>query len=483
LQSDAPSTFRRDLISAYIASGAKVASWAIVAALIYRYRDATALAVFMLARSVFGLLQYLFLNIGPAMVRVAAVPATSIAKDSGDVPPATSAIHATPVLDYARPMRGELRSDLLAITYRTALWVVGFPAAIGAVLLVLYASSFERVHGRFALADDAFAFVLLMGFGFLARWISEPAGAVLQVRGRLALDNLFVAAADIAWVPVTLLAYHWGGYIRHGIGTVGWGFCLVSMGLLLARHIAVRLVFGGSLPGRNVADLAMARRLIAYGSGITLGQLADFLYAPFIILLLGWMNQEDWIAAYTPAIQIDAAMLLLVSGLAAVMLPNAALADARSNHERLRMLYVRGTLASAAVLGAAAAVVWACRGWLLELWFGDPMRTTQYILPFVLVHTVIGGSAAVGRSILIGMGKVRAQAAAALVGGVGNVTLALIFVYLLDLGLIGLILATVVAVTARCAIWQPWYVLRTLRRRGEIQLDASALLPPPVETR
>ena len=36
------------------------------------------------------------------------------------------------------------------------------------------------------------------------------------------------------------------------------------------------------------------------------------------------------------------------------------------------------------------------------------MRPTQAILPLVLIHTVIGGSAAVGRSILQGMGRVKA---------------------------------------------------------------------------
>jgi hypothetical protein len=32
----------------------------------------------------------------------------------------------------------------------------------------------------------------------------------------------------------------------------------------------------------------------------------------------------------------------------------------------------------------------------------------------------------------------------------------------LDLGLKGIVLGTVVVVLARCAIWQPWYVMRCL---------------------
>jgi len=49
------------------------------------------------------------------------------------------------------------------------------------------------------------------------------------------------------------------------------------------------------------------------------------------------------------------------------------------------------------------------------------------------------------------------------------------------LGLNGIIYGTIVAVIGRCAIWQPWYVLRTLRREAAKPIDAvdvrTAALP------
>ena len=98
------------------------------------------------------------------------------------------------------------------------------------------------------------------------------------------------------------------------------------------------------------------------------------------------------------------------------------------------------------------------------------MRPTQIILPLVLVHTVIGGSSAVGRSILLGMGKVKPFTIAVLIAGASNVALSYIFVRDLHLGLKGIIYGTIVAVVARCGIWMPWYILRALKRADEISL-------------
>ena len=94
----------------------------------------------------------------------------------------------------------------------------------------------------------------------------------------------------------------------------------------------------------------------------------------------------------------------------------------------------------------------------------DPMRATQAILPLVLIHTIVGGSSAVGRSILLGMGRVRAFTVAVLIAGAANVLLSYIFVARLHLGIKGIIYGTLIAVIARCAIWMPWYILRVLRR-------------------
>jgi hypothetical protein len=59
--------------------------------------------------------------------------------------------------------------------------------------------------------------------------------------------------------------------------------------------------------------------------------------------------------------------------------------------------------------------------------------------------------------------------------------LSIIFVHYLHLGLKGIVLGTIVAVVARCAVWLPWYTLGALRREEGREEDAMMeTLPPPL---
>ena len=67
---------------------------------------------------------------------------------------------------------------------------------------------------------------------------------------------------------------------------------------------------------------------------------------------------------YAPAVQIDAGLLLTVAALANVLLPRTAVAHAAGDAGAVRRYYVRGTLASVAMLSCAALAVWLAAPWL-----------------------------------------------------------------------------------------------------------------------
>jgi len=234
------------------------------------------------------------------------------------------------------------------------------------------------------------------------------------------------------------------------------GFALVAGSLLV---LIFRSVFSHWY-GSGVFDhwwtrvnANLAARLLAFGGMVVAAQMADYLYAPtnniLITRLIGWQTVGD----YTPAVQIDGGMLLLVSALASVLLPRTALAHAAGNIETVRRYYIRGTLATAAVLLVAAPLMWLAAPFLFTQWLGGPLPATCAILPFVLIHTVIGGSSAVGRSILLAIGKVRVFTTSVIIAGIGNVILSYSFVKYGKMGLRGIVFGTICAVTARCAIW------------------------------
>jgi O-antigen/teichoic acid export membrane protein len=247
------------------------------------------------------------------------------------------------------------------------------------------------------------------------------------------------------------------------LGANGFFYAISCAILFLRRSHYAQQLTHLLLPQWRLIDGATLKRLLSFGSLVLFAQLADYLYAPtdYILInrLLGW----EHVATYTPAMQIDAGLLLLVTGLSSVILPKTALAHTAGETERVRRYYLYGTVFSAALLVFAAVVVFIASPLIFRLWLGEPMRPTQLILPLVLIHTVVGGSSAVGRSILLGMGKVRAFAISVLIAGVSNVLLSYIFVRYMGLGLKGIVLGTIVAVVVRCALWMPWYVLRSLR--------------------
>ena len=474
---------RRDVASAYAASGAKVASWVVVSAVVFRWYGAPAFAVVALVRGVLGLLNYTSLGLGPAMVRelsrvAASAPVAQTPRETGGVLPyATASVDDYPNL----PQGAGLRRVFFA--GRT---IAAAASMAAAALVLVYSEWFESIHRLPAgLAGRADLLVLFFGFGSVLRLAGDAGGAVLQTRGRIAFDNRLLALADAAWAGLTV-ALLWidplarlpvgrlGTMLLTGVldplSLVGLAYLLSNAALCLARLSAAGGELGVGLGlwprSRQKVDRPLVRRLLGFGAVVTVAQLADFLYAPTdYILISALLNPLD-IAAYAPAVQIDAGLLLLVAGLANVLLPKAALAHAADDAAAVRRYYVRGTLASAALLALAAGAVWALAPWLLKLWLGQDIPATRAILPGILIHTVVGGSGAVGRSVLIGVGRVRAFTISVLIAGAANVALSILFVKL-GLGLWGIVLGTVCVVVARCGLWMPWYVLRTLGEAKE----------------
>jgi hypothetical protein len=64
------------------------------------------------------------------------------------------------------------------------------------------------------------------------------------------------------------------------------------------------------------------------------------------------------------------------------------------------------------------------------------------------------------------MGRFKAYALSAIIGGVANVVLAMVFLSTTSLGLRGIIYATIITVVARCLIWMPVYTLWSIYKVG-----------------
>ena len=440
---------RREIASAYLASAARIIAWAGVSAILFRSNE-TIFAAFALVRATSGLLNYTSIGLAPAMISHLAH-----ARSESDSH-ATGAHGAdSKVLSYARP-----REDPIAVTYSNGLVVGLIVAAVGLSAVILYAAAAYRVHDLplFSLR----IMVLFIGAGTLLRVVSDVPGAALQALGNIRTDNWLIAAAEASWLLVTALLWWPDGSALEAaiVGYVTSGALLIAWRAFFAWRVTS--VFS---PRWSTIRSTVIRGLLGSGALIAAAQFADFLYAPVNFVLIGRLLTPDDLAAYAPAVQIDAALLLIAGGIASVMLPRTALAHAAGETATVRRYYVKGTLITALALLAGALATWLLAPLLLPLWLGEheALSVTLSILPFVLTHTVIGGSSAVGRSVLLGIGRARAFTIAALSAGVANVVLAYLLVRCTDLGLRGIIYATILVVCVRAIVWMPAYVLWSLR--------------------
>lgn len=463
-----------DLASAYLVTGARVGTWALLSALVFRRLGPEPFAMLALVRSTVGLLTYTSVGLAPAMVHALAEaarakPAIPVGAEeaAAAIPTASPDERLAKILPYATPPRvgvgiREAIGTPQQRVYASGEYLAYVFSGVGMVAAFVYAvlvPSLHRVPPM--LHSDTVGLAFLLGFGTVLRLLSEAPASLLQVHRRIALDNLLLATAELTWLVVGALLLS----IQPDLPSIGLAFTMGGFALLLGRTAAARFTIHDPPDPGVKPDRAVMRRLVLFGFAVVVAQAADFLYAPTDYILINRLIDPSAVAIYAPAVQIDAGLLLLVSGLASVLLPRAALAHAADDRAALRRYYVRGTLASLGMLLVAATCILLIARPLLHLWLGSDMPQTRAILPLLLIHTVIGGTSAVGRSVLLAMGKVKPFTIAVVIAGTANVLLSFTFVYVMHLGLPGIIYGTIIAVVGRCAIWMPWYILRTLNQR------------------
>lgn len=450
----APS-LRRDIFSAYVVTVARVAAWIAVTAAVFRIAGKPAFALLAVVQSTVGILEYAAIGLSPAIIRLTAEAMRQ------SQPPASS--HRTPAVQAV---------------YANGFIMALLTAVGGAIFLLGFLWLFQSTQTNRDSHGVASELVLMVGVATLIRLVSDAPGAALQTSGKIFLDNLLLTSHEVIWgigTAFNLLVLDLPWQRATGYALMGGSLVLLIARAVVSHH------YGSGLFEHwwRRFNARLVRRLLIFGGMVVAAQMADYLYAPTDNLLILNLIDQATVAIYTPAVQIDGGALLLVGAVASVLLPRTAMAYASGDSHLVRRYYVRGTLATFFLLLAAAPVLWLAAPLLFRLWLGNRMAATCAILPMMLIHTVIGGSSAVGRSILLAIGKVRPFTVSVLIAGIANVVLSYSFVRYGHMGLRGIVLGTIVAVAARCAIWMPWYTLRVLGRETPPS-DAPILqsLPP-----
>lgn len=435
------SRFRTELLSSYVLTASRVGAWAVVSAILARRAGMDAFAEISVLRGVVTLLSYVGMALGPVMLyRLTR---------AGDVVPGSDGGRSAD----APPMR-------VYVTGAVAFLVGLSGAGVLAMGLMSYWAGASDVWGMWSPA-------LMMTLGMAARVLGECPGMLSQSRGLFARDNVAAAAGEWSWaVFVLLLGSTPGSQVmadRAALMFAISGLVVLALRLMVA-HLPIERHGVSFWRAMKSFDVRMLVGLLVPAGALLAASVADYLYAPLNQVLIARLSDLADVRDYAPSLQVDAAMLLLTGAVAATMLPRLNRALAAGDVRAARRDYLVGTAVSAGVLVVAAIPVAMAAGPVLELWLGP--RVSGYaaeVLPWVLVHTVIGGSSGVGRAVVLAAGRYRTYALVSLGFGLTNAAGVAAVLSVTDWGVLGVVGVTIATVSLRCLVWMPWYVLRLLR--------------------
>jgi len=358
----------RDIFWAYALSAARVASWIVVYGTLYRRVGAEAAALLALVRWTLGLLNYASAGLAPAILHYAAksqegsgfrVQGSGKIKGTGAFSPPQSAIgnpQSAITQDSALSTQDlSLRSSFSLISvYTTGIRLSWIAAAIAGLFLWAWALTQGRARGVEILVG-------LFGTGMLIDMAADAWGAVIQSRGLMRRDYQAQTGLEFLWAVLATLALltrdHLGLSWQAAVG--GSYLFAATFTAILRAYLAHRLMrtLNPDLQ-ENHARSNLTQKMLAFGGLVVLAQIADYFYAPTDILLIQWLIDLKTVALYAPAVQMDAGIWLLASGLSTAILPMSAAAFGKGNVKDIRRFYIQGTAINVAVLAILCVLAW-----------------------------------------------------------------------------------------------------------------------------
>jgi hypothetical protein len=263
---------RRDVISAYAASGMKIGSWIVVLGLLYRSAP-WQFAIVALIRGTIGILNYTTFGLSPAMIRM-------LAERRND----HAAQHDTGTLSYQTPTAAVTGG--MPQLYANGLIIAMISGLAGLAISFVYARYFPDIYPASlktaVVLPNAImtTTVFWIGVGTVLRLMSDAPGSVLQAQGRIANDNFLIIEAEIVWTALAtvLIFVHWNGA---GTGSalpyVGYSFAVSGLFMLARRAETARRLTDIFLPPLRWVNEQTLKRLLAFGTLVMFAPLADYL--------------------------------------------------------------------------------------------------------------------------------------------------------------------------------------------------------------
>lgn len=333
--------------------------------------------------------------------------------------------------DDAREAQAIVASAVALLTV-VALVLAPLLAALSGPLVELFG-----VDG--ALRDQAQLCFMFMAVQLLFELPARAFIAVLEGAQRftvwqgIELSRSVVQA--VGFVAVLLAGY--------GVGALGAVMALSSFLVLLLAAFWSRRVVPGLRVSPRLASRSALRSILVFGGGMMGIRLSATLYRQMDKTIVGASVGVAGVAVYEIANRIQSGAALVQSVAAPVLVPTTAYL--REHRETLRDMYLRGTTYATAASVPVITAAFILAEPLIRSWVGEELADAVEPTRLFLVYVVLVSILAVGVTMVIALGRLRAVTVIAAANLLINLVLSLVLVG--PFGVSGVIAGTVLAQT------------------------------------
>ncbi|MCB9882972.1 MAG: oligosaccharide flippase family protein [Planctomycetes bacterium] len=296
----------------------------------------------------------------------------------------------------------------------------------------------------------------MMGTTLLGPW--ESPGFFLQ---RLHLDHL---AKIVTWIATAGLTVAWFRLVQPSV--IAW-VAIAATCTLIARLVFVVLPLRRAYPGLRIRphwdSWNVTRSILGLGLFTFLGSLVHLLYYATDAILICNLDElgASEVAAYNLGARWDPMVRNVLVAWIAAMAPTLVQRFATGDEEGFREQLLRGTRIALALALLPCVTMVAFARPFLHHWVGERfVERSGPVLVLLLAALFFAVPAMMAYQGLLARGKVKGVIVFALVCGVANVILSVVFVRVFHLGLLGVALGTAVTLLARNVFYTPWVSCR-----------------------
>lgn len=337
------------------------------------------------------------------------------------------------------------RINEIASTTFAAFSIIGALAACVTVLAApLLVGIFNVSPGLAGVARTVF---VLMALEVAVELPVSALRAVIEGAQRYAWLRTIDVGGRLLWGGFAIVAVSAG----HGIVALAVASLVIAaargvMSLLVAHRIQPELRLRASSITRDAL-----RRTVSYGSYVGGLRFLSVIYAQMDRLIIGIALTVAAVASYEVAFRIQSLATLVMVMASSAVLPAAAYNAIRSDNDKQREMYLRGTkYGIALVLPITIAALLYTRP-LLVTWVGAQYTSVTTPARLFLVFPLFGCINQVGVAMLIGLGKAKRVLKLQIVSVGLNLIMSIVLVSWL--GLSGVVLGTLIG---GLIVWLPY---------------------------